>query len=587
MRLCLVLGILILGTVLLAPTASAEPRLGRAWETPIEEGIAKQELERKDRRPEAILRQAELLAARRSQGAVKIARLYLLARAYGIAGDGASAKGAYREVLGLARDCYFAYHDLAMLAMAQKPADTKLSERYLRQAVQVHPRYTTGYRKLARLLIGDGDRRDEALIMLQRVIELAPGDLEARHLRARGLIAARRYPEAEKEIVALLRKEPRNPLYRDLKAAYYLETGKIDRAMQAYRDLVEEMPSVPAPLQGYMACLAKLKEQGTVDPEQWLWGLERLMRLTSDPEEKKRLREGIEEFRKFKGGVPAVPDQPKGPPTDEQISKLIVTLPEAEHRAELLAWVYTREKPPEDALVKAVLGRLSAKSEPSPKVRQWALRVLGRFGGLGMVRLVRLTLADPDREVRSATVDTLVDLSVTDDAALGGAILILGLYTENVDRALAAAARATIRDLAKAQLPEPTADTEAARLQAFLTWWRGPVASDAKIRALATFSHLQDLYPEDVLLPYMKDSHDFVVDAAWQSMIGIAKQRIAADDAEIAQARRENRAPRGVMPADRRSWFQRIPAHREGVMRTGGAAAARASLARWAAEKPR
>ncbi len=576
--------------VLLAPaTARAEHPLGRAWETPIEEGIAKQEQERKDRRPEGILRQAELLAARRSAGAVKVARVYLLARAYGIAGDTASAAGAYREVLGLAGDCYFAHHDLAMLALGRKPPDAQLAERYLRQAIRVHTRYTTGYRKLARLLLQqDAKRRGEAIDLLQRVIDLEPGDLEARHLRARALIAERRYPEAEKEIVALLRKEPRNPLYRDLKASFYLQTGKIDRALRTYRDLAEELPSIPLPVQGYMACLAKLKEQGTVDPEQWLWAFERLYRLTSDPEEKKKLKEAIEEFRNFKGGVPMTPTDPKeqGPPSDERLAKYLTGIPEADGRAEVLGYVYSRTELPKKVLFDAVLRRLSVKVEPSPKVRQWALRVLGRFGGLGMVGLVRLALADPDSTVRTAAVDALLALTEVDDAAPGAVILVLGLYADNRDRALAVAARRAVGDLAVAELPEPTTDTEAARQEAFLAWWRGPVAVEAKIQALAGYAHLRDHYPEDVLIPYVKDRDAFVADAAWRQMAGIAKQLVAEDDAKRAAPDVPGRKKVLLDPA-RRTWFERTPVYAEGALRGPDAPSVRARLDGWVAGKPR
>ena len=558
--------------LLLSAPARAEHLLGRAWEVPIQEGVAKQEQERKDRRPEAILRQAELLASRRSEGAVQVARVYLLARAYGITGDAASAEGAYREVLGLARDCYFAYHDLAMLALARQPADVKLAERYLRQAVQVHPRYTTGYRKLARLLVEQGGaRQQEAISILQRVIELEPDDLEARHLRARALLAQQRYAEAEKEIVALLRKEPRNPLYRDLKAAFYLQTGKVDRAMETYRDLAQELPSVMAPVQGYMACLTQLKAQGTVDPEQWLWGLERLYRLVEDPAEKARLKDGIEEFRKLKGGVPPTTDQPEGPPSDERLAELLEIIPEADRRAGLLGYVYGRPEPPQEALFKAILRRLSAKTEPAAPVRQWALRVLGRFGGFGLVGLVRHALADPDPAVRTAGVDALVALTETDDVAHGAVILILGLYAESRDTTLAVAARSAVRDLAKAELPEPAADTEAARQAAFLAWWRGPVAAEAKIRALTDYAAVKDLYPEDVLLPYLGDADAFVADAAWQAIAGIARQLAAA----------------GTSDAARRAWFEQVPAYREGALRGTEAAAARAGLDAWIARKPK
>jgi len=204
-----------------------------------------------------------------------------------------------------------------------------------------------------------------------------------------------------------------------------------------------------------------------------------------------------------------------------------------------------------------------------------------------MIRLVRLALADKDSTVRTAAVDALVDLSVTEDVAVGAVILVLGLYADDRDRAVAVAARAAVADMAKAELPEPKASTEPARQEAFLTWWRGDVASDAKIRALAGYAHVQDIYPEDVLMPYLKDPDVFVADAAWREMSGIAKQLIAKDAAVRAAARPEQRQQVGVLTPQRRAWFQRLPAHRDGALRGSNAAATQASLAAWAAQMPK
>lgn len=564
-----------------AVAARAERLLGRDWEAPIQEGIEKQEHERKAQRADRILSQAELLASRPSQGAERVTRLYLLARAYGIAGDAASAEATYREVLGVARDCYFAYHDLAMLALSRQPPDRKLAERYLRQAVQVHPGYVTGYRKLARVLLEtDASRVEEALTMLRRVVELEPGDMEARYFLARVLLGMGKLQEAERELVALLRKEPRNPIYRDLKAAFYLRSGKVDRAMETYQALAEELPDVLEPVRGYLACLVKLKEQGTVDPEQWLWALERVYRLTPDPEEKKRVKDAIEEFRRLAAGDVPTPAE-EGPPSDERLAGILAEHKDPAVRAQVLGYVYGRKPAPERVLFDAIVARLAPKVEPAPQVRVWVLRVLGRFGGPGMVGLVRHALADPDPAVRVAASDALVALAETSDAARGAAILVLGLYARVDDAALAGAARAAVRDLAKATLPEPAGDDETSRRDAFDAWWHGPVAGEIKIHALHGFADVRDRFPEDILLRYLGDADAFVADAAWSRTAAIAKGLLDQD----AALRRDGKP--GILAPARRAWLERLPPFVEDGLRGPQAAALRARLAAWGAEQPR
>ena len=132
--------------VLPSSPALADGRLGEDWEAGIEDGIERQERERKQRPPEALLRQAKLLAGRRAEGSVQIVRLYLLARAYGIAGDAASARETYADLLKLEPRVYHAYHDLAMIALQDEPEDARAAERHLRDAIGINPRFLTAQR---------------------------------------------------------------------------------------------------------------------------------------------------------------------------------------------------------------------------------------------------------------------------------------------------------------------------------------------------------------------------------------------------------------------------------------------------------
>lgn len=575
--------------VAFASAARAEDLLGEPWETPILEGIERQEQEREQRRPEMILRQAELRAARRTDTATHIARLYLLARAYGITGDVASAQATYREVLSRARTCYFVHHDLAMLALQTEPPDAALAERYLRQALQVHPRYLVGTKKLSRLLL-ETKRPKEAITYLRRVVTLEPDSLPARFLLAQALLGLDRLAEAEREIVVLVRQEPRNPAYLDLKADAYVRKGRFDAAKRIYRRLAEEHAGVVRPLHGYLHCLEGEKEQGQIDPEEWIWVLEGLYRLTRDPEQKDQLKGILEQFRgtlRDEALPPGARREPGEPPSDAEIAILLARAPE-NLRADMLQYVYARTDAPPSDLLQAVIRRLSPTTESSARVRQWALRVLGRFGGFGLVGLVRHSLGDPDPAVRLVAVDTLMALAETGAPAHGAALLTLGLYVESRDLALARAARTAVLDLTRSVLPGAPDETEAVKRSAFRTWWRSTTAAEAKVAALEPYDKVGDRYPEDILLPYVKDADLYVADQAWCRMAEAAQRLLKADQAwrEMPEAERRL-AVAQRLEAARREWFRELPPYRAGAMKGPGANEVRARLAAWAARKPR
>ena len=448
-----ILSVLLLGSLIgflpARGASAADTLLGEPWEAGIRDGIQRQDRERTKRQAETILRQAKLLAARPAQGAQQVVRVYLLARAYGIAGDAGSARDTYAELLRLAPRCYYAYHDLAMLDLARTPPDARSAEANLRRAIGLNPGYLAAQRKLSMVLL-EADRVDEAIDFLRRIVDGEPADMQARFLLARTLLARDRVADAEREVAMLLRREPGSPAFQELKAQVYVKRGRLDDALAVYRRLAVENPGVPSPLQGYLRCLDLKREQTEeVDLEQYLWALEGLYRLERDPEQRAKLEQAIQDMRNFeaRAGAPAAADQ--GPPSDAQIAAKLHELPD-DGRPQVLRYVYSRAEPPSADLLKAVMRRLAPSVEPLPAVRAWALRILGRFGGFGLVGLVRHSLNDPSAEVRPVAVDAVVQLARTGGPAEATAVLALGRAAASSDPALATAARAGLAELIKA-----------------------------------------------------------------------------------------------------------------------------------------
>jgi len=214
---------------------------------------------------------------------------------------------------------------------------------------------------------------------------------------------------------------------------------------------------------------------------------------------------------------------------------------------------------------------LEAKSEPSPRARMWALRILGRHGGFGLEGLVRHSLGDPAPEVRPVAADVMLDLAKTAPAASAAALLALGIHATDDDLVLAAAARAAVVDLTGAELAPADPDTEPGRRAAFLTWWRGPSAREAKITALARVGELQDPRADQLIVPYLHDPDAFVMTAAWRAL--------AKEGPRLARLPKTSAAVR--------AWLGGLPPPPKVDPAPGQDGEARARINAWVAKRPK
>jgi tetratricopeptide (TPR) repeat protein len=111
---------------------------------------------------------------------------------------------------------------------------------YLKQ----HGPHPEALRLLARIAIAH-DVLDDAEMLLEGVVSLAPEHVPARYDYARCLVARHKYPQAREQLQHLLAIDPRHRDYRSLAAATAAGLGEHERAIDLYRGLLADMPDSP------------------------------------------------------------------------------------------------------------------------------------------------------------------------------------------------------------------------------------------------------------------------------------------------------------------------------------------------------
>lgn len=539
---------------------------GPEWEELILDGVRRQDTRLREVSIDAVVRDQELLAARPSQGAARVARLYLLGRAYGkraeqvapeaAAKDLGSARSVLREVLQLEPSCYFAHRDLGILALRETPPNVREAEASLQRALAAYPSYVQALRDLARLCSDQG-RPADALVHLRRVIDLEPDDMGARALLIMSLLDLQRVDEARRDVEALLKARPTDPMARDLRAEVELAAGSYDAAIGLWRQLQAEGPTLTKPLWGqWRALLAKGKAGQPVGREELQPIVGRLYMLERDPAKRARLKEMDEALR-------ASPPDPTQPPDDAALAKALGAA-DAEVRTKTLAYVAFREATPGADLLRAVMARLDPAREPAPAVRGGALLALARHGGYGLLGLVRHSLVDADASVRRAALLAIESMASQGDAALRSAMLLLSMQAGDADPELAAGARRAVWRLAQVAPAEPDA-SDAVEAEAWRQWWAGAVGVDQKIKALAAYPQIRDLRADQVLVPFLDDADFFVVQAAYKALGASAP---------------------GIRDEAVRQWVERLPQWGEGGFTPQRREEIARNLAAWRALKP-
>jgi len=135
-------------------------------------------------------------------------------------------------------------HDPALMAAAAALHANRIpeAEARLRAQLKQAPTDVVAIRMLAELAMRV-DRGDDAVNLLERCLELAPGFREARHNYAIALNRTNRAAQAIAELDRLLHLDSRNPGYRNLKAVSLCHTGDYETAIGIYAELVESYPA--------------------------------------------------------------------------------------------------------------------------------------------------------------------------------------------------------------------------------------------------------------------------------------------------------------------------------------------------------
>ena len=159
---------------------------------------------------------------------------------YRIAGDHDNAVRAAGHVAALAampaeiREAMSLFND----------GDVTLAEQITRAFLLRHGNHPEAMRLLAKIGVA-GDVLDDAETILEATLALAPDFHAARYDYANVLILRQKYAAAGPEIEQLLKLAPRKPDYLSLAAAAAVGLGEQERAIEIYRQMLEDQPDFP------------------------------------------------------------------------------------------------------------------------------------------------------------------------------------------------------------------------------------------------------------------------------------------------------------------------------------------------------
>lgn len=515
-----------------------------AWERPIRLGMAEQDAEIARSSAKASATRLESQASRNRQDFVV---LYLLARAYGKDNRRADAITAYGEAIGIETGCWFAWRDRGVLRWLEK--DLKGAEQDLRQAVALNPRMLEALQPLGALLIEE-KRYADGIRVLTQALDVDPG-LDSARLQVADAFLALGVPDnAIQTLEPLLKKFPKDVSLRVARARYLTAKQDYAGAQAIFKQLAIENPNDAGPLNAWLAIAVKSK---TLDADEGVWVLEQLRRLARNPDDRAKLTKEIADLRRHAAEA-AGPPAPQGPPT---AADLVRALRASDVRAREGATFYILTGVPESftitgELATALIERLKvasgadvpAKGEDSPRVRAFALEILARYGTPDFASIVRLSLRDPDGNVRRKAADALGQLKNP------LAIAALWRYAKGEDLDLALSAQQAVYLLSKQAEPEaePTAEAHSA---AFFAWWNSPQARDAKLGAIAAVLASADRAVDELLFPFaFLDADEAVAGAGYQGLKSLAKiAEQAATDAKAKGAA----VPAGI------DWMKTLP----------------------------
>ena len=163
-----------------------------------------------------------------------------LAHLLDAAGERAKAASAYLQ------HARTGMHDAQLMAAgrALNAGDLPQAEQKLRDRLRAMPNDVAAMRMLAELGARVG-RNDQALALLERCLQLAPGFTMARHNYALVLDRSSRHEDALVELESLLANDADNPNLQNLKAVVLGKLGNYGSAIRLYESILDKRPKEP------------------------------------------------------------------------------------------------------------------------------------------------------------------------------------------------------------------------------------------------------------------------------------------------------------------------------------------------------
>jgi len=164
----------------------------------------------------------------------------MLEGVYRISGDTQNAATAAAHIATLAR------LPPEVVAATSLFSDGELgpAEQMVRAFLLRHGNHPEAMRLLARIGLAR-DVLDDAELLLEAVLTLAPDYRAARYDYADTLVRRHKYVFAREQVGQLLALEPGNPDYRSLAATIAVGLGEHDKAIALYRDMLADAPGSP------------------------------------------------------------------------------------------------------------------------------------------------------------------------------------------------------------------------------------------------------------------------------------------------------------------------------------------------------
>jgi hypothetical protein len=241
----------------------------------------------------------------------------------------------------------------------------------------------------------------------------------------------------------------------------------------------------------------------------------------------------------------------------------LLNAPNEAQRLAILRWLWSPGPPggtlDVDVVRSGLLPRIVPAYEPVAAHRKWALRLFAKYAKGPMVAIVRLSLMDPDPEVRQIAADAIGSLG-----SLAG-IAAVARYAYDPEDPLAVAARTTAYRLAGVS-PPAAEETQAAQAAAFRAWWESPEQRDLKLRVVAAVIETQDKLAEQLLVPFAIEADAAVAVAGYRAL----RQVVAV--AKGASARE--------------TWLRTLPVVSDEDFAGEKAKATREAIAAWWAKRP-